>query len=332
MRLLILTQVVDSTDPVLGFFHRWLEELAPRYERIEVICLREGVHALPENVRVHSLGKEGGRSRVKYVSNFYRYLFTLRYDKVFVHMNEEYVLLGGPFWRLMGKRVYFWRNYHAGTFRTTLAGALSTTVFCTSKHSYTAKFKNTILMPVGVDTERFYPDAHTPRVPGSILFLSGMWPSKRPEMLVEALALLAEEGIEFTADFYGSPLPETEAYYESVRESARSAGLGDRVRFHGGVPNDETPALYRGHAAFVNCSPSGMFDKTLFEAAASGCRVLASSKDFAELAGSDTYFDSVESLAARLRVALGEDSQPDSGELVSRHSLDALVEKLSETL
>ena len=58
MKLLIITQKVDINDPVLGFFHRWLEEFAKHYEFVTVICLEKGEHRLPENVKVLSLGKE----------------------------------------------------------------------------------------------------------------------------------------------------------------------------------------------------------------------------------------------------------------------------------
>ena len=44
MKLLVVTQAMDEQDPVLGFFVRWVEELAKRAERIEVICLKEGKH------------------------------------------------------------------------------------------------------------------------------------------------------------------------------------------------------------------------------------------------------------------------------------------------
>ena len=57
MRLLILTQKVDINDDILGFFHRWIEEFAKRCEKVIVICLQEGRHDLPSNVKVLSLGK-----------------------------------------------------------------------------------------------------------------------------------------------------------------------------------------------------------------------------------------------------------------------------------
>src|SRR3989344_6741688 len=57
MRLLIVTQKVDKNDPVLGFFHRWIEKFAKNFERVTVICLGKGEYNLPANVKVLSLGK-----------------------------------------------------------------------------------------------------------------------------------------------------------------------------------------------------------------------------------------------------------------------------------
>ena len=332
MRLLVVTQAVDTEEPVLGFFVRWIEELAKRVEHIEVICLKEGKHdSLPANVRVHSLGKEKGAPRFArrawYALRFLRLAWRLRhdYDAVFVHMNQEYVLIFGPLWKLLGKPVFMWRNHYAGSWLTDIAAAFCTKVFCTSKHSYTARYKRTVLMPVGVDTERFKPDPRVVRKPHSILFLSRMSPVKRPEMLLDALALLAENGIDFTADFVGSPLPGNAAYYAALKEKARP--LGNRITFSPAVPNAATPDLYRAHEIFVNATPSGAFDKTLFEAAACGCRVLAMSDDWHALAGESAYFDSPEILAERLMAASVPSDMPD---YVARNSLAALAEALEK--
>jgi len=37
MKLLIITQAVDKNHPVLGFFHRWVEELAMHFVHIFVV-------------------------------------------------------------------------------------------------------------------------------------------------------------------------------------------------------------------------------------------------------------------------------------------------------
>ncbi len=334
MKILIVTQVIDSEDPVLGFFVQWVAELAKHAERVEVICLKEGKYELPPNVHVHSLKKERGAPRyarrLVYTFRFLRLSWRLRngYDAVFVHMNQEYVLIAGFLWKLLGKRIYLWRNHYAGSWLTDLAATFCTKVFCTSKHSYTAKYTKTMLMPVGVDTNRFKIDSRITREPHSILFLSRMSPSKRPEMLIDALASLAVKSQTFNATFVGSPLPQDVAYYESLKEKVRALSLTNRVQFFPGVPNAATPDLYRAHQIFVNTSLSGMFDKTLFEAAACGCTVLSSSKDFADLAGDGAYFGDAVKLSERLAGVL----QQEDGMVVPAYVKENSLELLAKTL
>src|SRR3989344_7009072 len=75
MQLLIITQTVDKNDPILGFFHRWIEEFAKNFEKVTVICLEMCEHHLPKNVKVLSLGKEAGRSKFQYLFRFYKYIW-----------------------------------------------------------------------------------------------------------------------------------------------------------------------------------------------------------------------------------------------------------------
>lgn len=343
MKLLIVTQVVDTEDPGLGFFVRWIEEFAKQVERIEVICLKEGKHMLPVNVRVHSLGKEKGMSRREYVLNFYRYIWRLRhdYDVVFVHMNQEYILLAGWFWKLYRKQMYLWRNHYAGSWLTDTAALFCTKIFCTSKHSYTAKYKKTVLMPVGLDTELFFPSSRVACTSRSILFLARMAPSKRPEVLIEALGLLSIEGQNFSALFIGSPLPQDEGYYENLKEKVRKLELADRIRFLPGIPKSQAPDLYRAHEIFVNASPSGMFDKTIFEAAACGCLPLTSNQNLIGLFDEGLLFKEGDSkdLKQKLVSLVGmteEKKQVTRAELQKfvneHHSLELLGKKLIKSL
>ena len=340
MRLLLITQVVDSTNSSLGFFHSWIEKLAQYFDSIDVICLFEGAHNLPENVRIHSLGKEKGRgSKLMYSVRFLRLIWTLRhqYERVFVHMNQEYVLLGGLYWKLTGKKIYFWRNHYAGSLLTRMAVALSSIVFCTSAYSYTAKFKKTKLMPVGVDIERF--KTHTAeKKPRSILFLGRMTPSKKPDVLLEALILLANQGIDFTVTFCGPVLPEDSTYVNSLKK--RSLIISDHVTFIDGVPHTETANIYSRHEIYVNLGASGMFDKTLFEAAASGCLVIATSDDFQKRM-EHSYHVSIQT-AAELAVTLAhflsltpEDRkriQTEQSAVAEKEGLEILIKKVASDI
>lgn len=330
MRLLFVTQVVDAGDSVLGAYHGWLIELAKYFERIEVVCLYEGTHTLPNNVHVYSLGKEKGRQiALVYAYRFLMLAWKLRtkYDTVFVHMNQEYIVLTGWLWKLFNKPIFLWRNHYAGSVITDMAAAFCTRVFCTSTHSYTTKYAKTVLMPVGVSVEQFA-ERQVQRRPGSILFLSRMSPSKRPELLLSALSLLEERGVSFSASLYGSPLPKDVPFYEVLKKSSTNP----QVTFHASIPNIEAPAVFASHELYVNTSPSGMFDKTLFEAAAAGCIVIASSEDWRELAGEDSWFDgTAKELADRIEQKLGASAQ-DQTVLVERNSLSTLAAALANQM
>lgn len=336
MRLLVVTQVVDRNDTFLGFFHRWLEEFSTRYEHIHVICLKEGDHALPSNVTVHSLGKEDSVSRMTYVVRLFRFVWGLRreYDAVFVHMNQEYVLLAGWLWKLIGKRIYLWRNHYAGGFFTDIAAMFATKVFCTSKHSYTIKYAKTVVMPVGIDTSIFRQKGE--RTPHSILSLGRIAPSKNIEVILQALKTLKDQGADFTATICGDALPQDLEYHESLRHFVTDEGLAQQVRFVAGIPNTETPTVFSAHQIFVNASASGMFDKTIFEAAACGALSVASSKDYAEKADPRLVFKEkdVADLSRRLAEIFSLDTpalsalQRSSEDAILTHSLAALSSKL----
>lgn len=341
MRLLITTQAVDENDLYLGFFTGWLREFSAHFERIEVICLKEGTHTLPKNVAVHSLGKEGGRSRFKYIARLLRYSWTLRneYDAVFVHMNQEYVLVCGILWLCMGKRIYLWRNHQAGSVMTSIAASMCMKVFCTSKFSYTARYRKTVFMPVGIDTALYRSVESVARTPRSILFFARMAPSKRPDMLLEALGELAKNRVDFTASFYGTPLPQFEDFLASLRSRAETLGLSGRVTFFPGQPHAEGPRIFSAHDIFVNLAASGMYDKMIFEAAACGCLVLASSLDFRGIAEPRFSFEENGSdLPGKITALLGlsptlrDDASRSLRALAEQNSLTSLALRLKEEL
>ena len=337
MRLLIVTQGVDRDDPVLGFFHAWIREFSKHAEKVHVICLKEGTHDLPKNVSVHSLGKESGRSRIKYVARLFRYVQGLysEYDVVLVHQNQEYILLAGWLWLAMRKPIFMWRNHYAGNFFTDVASLFCTRVFCTSRYSYTARYKKTRIMPVGIDTEilRFF--EHSLRTPRSILSLGRIAPSKRLDVFVEALILLKQRGVLFSADIYGDALPEDAPYAAELKRQVVEARCDDRIQFHEGVPNAETPALYGAHEYFVNIAGSGMLDKTIFEAMAFGALPVTSNKNLHNeidqllltSANPETLADDLEELFT-VSDEKKEEMRKENRRLAEKHGLPKLVDRL----
>lgn len=282
MKLLIATQKVNKDDPILGFFHRWIIEFAKHFESIVVICLEKGKYDLPDNVRVLSLGKEERRSRLQYLTRFYRYIWRERknYDAVFVHMNQEYVLLGGLAWRLLCKKIMLWRNHRQGNMLTRLAVALANVVFYTSPQSFTARFKKAKVMPVGIDTDLFKPHPEIKREPDSILFLGRISPVKRVDVFVEKLKTMKRMGKSFTATIVGDPTDKDKEYYENIKKMISDYGLYNTVKMVPAVRHEDTVKYYCSHETYVNLTDIGSMDKTIFEAAACGAIPLVSNRSF----------------------------------------------------
>lgn len=278
-------------DDLCGFFHWWLLEFAKRFETIYVVCLEEGEHDLPENVRVMSLGKENLklrtqnselRNRLFYIFGFYRSLWQLRgkYEAVFVHMNKEYMVLGGLWWRLSGVRSVMWYNHQLGDRLARLAGMLAGKILYTSPRSFFAKYEKGRRMPAGVDAEMFKPRDEGARVAGSILSLGRISPIKDIATLLRAVKVLLSRGRETSLRIVGAPGVGDQSYFEAMVELANELGVGKRTAFSGSAPHPTIPAIYASSDIFVNLSAPGLFDKTVLEAAACGAIPIVSNPAF----------------------------------------------------
>lgn len=301
MKLLIVTQAVDTEDPVLGFFVRWIEEFAKHIEHIEVICLKEGKYHLPENVRVHSLGKENGpASRVGYSLRFLKLVWKLRneYDTIFVHMNPEYVVLGGLLWRTLGKHIAFWYNHPQKGIRLSLAALLAHKIFHTSQYAATAHFRKAKRMPAGIDTAVFKPEP-VERNRNSLYMQGRIMPSKRVDIAIEALQYVREKVPGATLTLVG---PEDLSYGKELRKRFSDVIASNAVIFAGSKKNTETPVLYSGAGISINLAASGHFDKSVLESMACETPVVLSSKAFADSIPSEWVVPENDSVA--LAIAL----------------------------
>lgn len=263
MKLLIVTQVIDSEDPVLGFFVRWVEEFAKHIEHIKVICLKEGKHVLPANVRVHSLGKErGAASRVAYAWRFLSLVWKLRrdYGAAFVHMNPEYIVLGGLFWRLLGKRVALWYTHKSVDLKLRIAALFSNIIFTASKESFRLRSGKIRVMGHGIDTDFFSPDVSIARGDW-MLSVGRLMPSKRHDL---AIRRAVHEGKELRIAGEGPERANLEALAHS---------LSANVHFLGGLTQTALRNEYRTASLCLHTSETGSLDKVVLEALACGLHV-----------------------------------------------------------
>lgn len=293
MKLLIVTQKVNEDDPILGFFHRWIIELAKHFEFVTVICLEEGRHELPVNVKVLSLGKEKGASRLSQMARFYSHIFNERknYDAVFVHMNPIYVVLAGWFWKLSNKKVALWYTHKAVDMKLRIAERFSDVIFTAAKESFTLKTKKLMVVGHGINVAMYANELRTKIIgsePIAIVGVGRITPIKNCDTLVETARILKERwvlkgggGKRFTVTFIGSPITEGDKEYsEKVKGLVEKYDLGEIVSFIGDVNPSDMPAKYAAADVTVNLTPTGGLDKVVLESMAAGVPAFTSNEAF----------------------------------------------------
>lgn len=292
MKLLIITQKVDSADGLLGFFHDWLKEFAEVFSEVTVICLFEGQHDLPGNVRVLSLGKEKDVGRISYLFNFYYYLWRERknYDAVFVHMNAEYVILGGWWWRLTGKKIGLWYTHKAVTWKLRLAELLSEVIFTASPESFQLASAKLMVVGHGIDTGKFSLKNPILAEPEQFRLVSvgRISEIKNLLLLIKAIDLLVHKfGLDnLTVSLIGEPPNGRGREYAAVlKEEIKNLHLEKYIDWVGNIPNRDLPAYYQQADLSVNLCPTGGLDKAVLESLACGVPALVYNKTFRKIFG-----------------------------------------------
>lgn len=291
MRLLLITQKVSKSDPVFGFFFVWLCEFAKQCESVIVICLERGDGNLPDNVKVLSLGKERGQSRIKYLVNFFRFIFKYRkeYDGVFVHMNQVYVLLGGIIWRIWGKKVALWYNHRQKTFSLYLAEKIVDRIFTVTKDGFKTKSnKITITETHGVDVENFniYFRERDFIEPIKITSVGRITKIKNLDILIDAISNLSQMNVDCELYLIGNPVNlEDKKYKDFLESKIRNMDLISKIRFVGPIDFHKLPEFESKYDISVNLCPTGGLDKAVIEGMALGMPVFVSNRAFEKYFG-----------------------------------------------
>lgn len=285
MKLLVITQKVDINDDLLGFAHSWLAEFAKYCEKMTVICLEKGESRLPDHVKIFSLGKESGRSRLKYAFNFYKYIWRRRkeYDKVFVHMNAEYAVLGGLAWRFLKKKIGLWYVHKNVDLKLKLAEKLSHIIFTASPESFRLKSAKVKIVGHGIDLNIFGQEPEENNEKPKIVYVGRISRIKNQKLLLEALDILVTQ--KKTADIKVELVGRTvykddEEYQAELREFIKKRGLENRVSFAGGIPNRKIAGIFKEAQLSVNLCPTGGMDKAVLESMASSLPVIVYNKTF----------------------------------------------------
>ena len=268
MKLLICTQKLDQSDPVLGFFVRWVEEFKKHCE-VEVVTLKD----------------LGGGGRLMRALRLLRLAGQLEYDAVFVHMNPEYLVAAGWLWRLRGKRTALWYTHKSVDLKLRVAVLFADVIFTASRESFRLPNNKVRVMGHGIDTDFFKPDPSIVRGDWWVS-VGRLNKSKRHDLAIRAAAQ-ADKELHIAGEG-----PERASLEALARE------LGARVVFLGPLTQMQLRDVYRRAALLVHRSETGSLDKVVLEAAACGLPVDTTDPALARLPLSVEYVRAHHSLAS----------------------------------
>ncbi len=333
MKLLIITQKVNKTDPILGFFHRWISEFATQCDQLTVICLEEGNHNLPKNVKVLSLGKENGVSKIKYLINFYKYIWKERrnYNKVFVHMNQIYVIIGALPWKLLRKKVSLWYTHKQVSITLRIAEKLVNTIFTGSEKSFRLPSNKVIVTGHGIDVSLFKKTNNNSQDKKTIISIARISPAKRQLELVKIIKKIKEKIPTIKLILVGPALDK--AYLEKIKDYIKQNNLDKNIEIRGPVPNIQIPDLYQDAELLVNISQTGSLDKEVLEAMSAEVPVITSNNAFANIVPKESYATSLDEVYKKITQHFENTPLPTAREkIVKDHNLKNLVNKIVKNL
>ena len=263
IELLFITQKIHKNDDDLAFVIQWIDEFIKQGVNVKVICLEKG--DFDDHFPVYSLGKEKGLKKWQWILNFYKYIFTLKYDKVFVHMNPEWSCLGSLYWKLKKKSFYLWYTHYTMTWYLRITSWMVDRMFCATKQSL-PQFNNSpkkIVTNHGIDLDYWNVGnllKLEDRNKYNLLLVHRLCRSKRLELSIQTLKFLPNE---YNLTIYGRNVEKD--YVLELEMLIKKLNLLDRIKFMGPVPTHELKNIYKNYRLMINMA-SETIDKTKLEA------------------------------------------------------------------
>jgi len=320
--LLFITQKMHTQD---AFVELWVQAFEKRGYSVQVLCLEDGRMSLRDMRPIFSMGKEKGYGKVRQIWRFYKYILTLSYDRVFIHMSPIWYTLGWPVWLLRSTPVYLWYTHYKMQLGVSLFGLFGKRFFCATAQSlpqYDGSPKK-IVTGHGIDLDFWKKRPNVTKNPYELLVVHRLSRSKRVEISLRALTLLPRE---YTMVIYG--IEAEKDYVAELRRLTKELGLESRVTFKGTIPMKDLPEIYASHHLILNMA-SETIDKTMLEAMTCGCFPVTTKRNAEAIGISQAPSeDTPEALAFFIQHFFEVGEGMLHWIVQERHSLEKLTEKM----
>ncbi len=330
----MITRKVDQEDGLAGFTYNWIKKLANHVDKLHVICLEKGNAAnLPQNVEVHSLGKEKGKNRLKEFVNFQRLAIKLvpKVDGVLAHQNPEYGILIAPWAKLFRKKLVAWYAHGSVSAKLKVLHSLVDRAITSTAQGFNLKSNKLTILHQGIDTELFAFKEKEEHEELRLLSVSRIGATKHIDLMIDLVKKLKDQRKVVLQIVGEATLEKDQEYLGGLKNQVRGGKLEEYVKFLGSVANYQTPALFQEADVFLNFSGTGSLDKAILEAMSCGALVLTSNDSAKDIlpagliANQDNALDkllALVDLTAEKQKVLRQELRE---EVVNNHSLDKLA-------
>lgn len=350
MNLLMFNLAVDSEHVTLAFGQRWIEGLAKHFDRIDIVTMYEGKHALPANVHVVSAGREQGLPLWRRILRFYwlttRILIQQKPSLAFAHMIPEFALLFWPLKVLTRTPCILWYAHGHVPRNLRIAHALVDHVVSSTPQGFRLPSDKVTFLGQGIEAGLYAFRTRTPSKTLRLISVGRLAPSKGQDTIIEALALWGQQTEQpWHITFVGGPTDANEeAFAQKIYAQAAARLPAGSFTFTGRMDADKIAALLAESDLSLSLGTTGSLDKTIVESMASGCPIFSCNDAFRAIAQNEGLQSCVidatpapiaqalsrfASLSAEQRLAL---AQKQSAIALRDHTLDGLIQRIVSVL
>jgi glycosyltransferase involved in cell wall biosynthesis len=289
--VIIYNLITDENNPVMAFGLDWIREFAEISTEILVFSTHVGNYTLPSNVKVFELGGGSTKNRALGAAKLIKSLvlvLSLRGKKiVFHHMSEKTAFLLGPLYRLFGIKQGLWYSHNRKSRILVFATKSMNYIFTPTLNSFPINSRKVCAVGHGISMAKFEKYKSDLKKRSGILSLGRISKVKRLETIIDALSLVPSPRPTLT--FIG-PIMEKTGYVDALKSRADASHV--ELYLKDSTPYAEIPELLSRFSMAFSGSPNTV-DKSVLEAAATGCFVLSENQFVLELTGMRKVWNSI---------------------------------------
>jgi len=360
LTLLMITRKVDKADASpAGFTYNWVKKISSKLKaqssKLYVICQEKGDITGLEDVRIYSLGKEKGFSKLRQFLNFQILALRLvpQIDGIFCHQNPEYTILIAPYAKLFRKKIITWYTHKQVSWKLHLVNLLADKILTASEESCRLKNRKKIVVTGhGIDVDFFKPNRNVYKEKNNfykILSVGRISPVKDYETLIKAVRVLVSKKSNnpqkltlkspVLFQIIGAPaLERDKKYLEKLKNLVKRKKLENYIKFLGPVPHNQILPYYQNCDLFINLSQTGSVDKAVLEAMACEKLVITCNEAFVNILNDKRLlfepknpYDLARKIVSLLNLSFQEKQEITKKlrkEVIEHHNLDKLIDKI----